>query len=91
MSFFTKRYILSTARAPPKTIKESSIPIFATIIPKTKEPIISQILLANSCNPDISPLSFGLAYPITNAEVTGESIAITKEIQKLKTIIAQKL
>ena len=50
--------------------------------------IISQILPTNSCNQDITPLSFGLVYQVTSAEVTGDNKAIIREIRKLKITIA---
>ena len=90
-SFLSKRYPPNTARAHQRNWNATFIPTRAVRSPIPSEPIISPILLENSCIPAMSPLSFGFAYPRMSAEVIGCSIAIANDSPKLATTIAIKL
>jgi hypothetical protein len=90
MIFFVNKYHERTIKAIHRIINALFIPTNTENPQNPNEPIISHILLTNSWSPDIFPLSLGLAYPITNAEVTGESIATIREFRKLRMTIAKK-
>ena len=86
--FLAKRYTPKTHKATHRIIKALFIQTNVANPQNHNAQIISQILPTNSCNQDITPLSFGLVYQVTSAEVTGDNKAIIREIRKLKITIA---
>jgi predicted membrane protein len=86
--FLAKRYTHKTHNATHRITKALFIQTNVANPQNHKAQIISQILPTNSCNPDITPLSSGLVYQVTSAEVTGDNKAIIREIRKLKITIA---
>ena len=84
-----RRYPHKTANAIHKIINAEFIHTIAANHQNHNAHIISQILPTNSCNPEITPLSFGFAYQVTRADVTGDKSATIREIKKLSTTIAK--
>ena len=89
MIFLAKRYPPKTARAIPKIIKAGPIHTITANHQNHKAQTISPILPTNSKSQEITPLSFGFAYQVTRADVTGDSNAIIREIKKVRITIAK--
>jgi hypothetical protein len=84
-----RRYPHKTANATHRIINAEFIHTIAANHQNHNAQIISQILPTNSCTPEITPLSFGFAYPVTSADVTGDKSATISEIKKLRITIAK--
>ncbi len=84
-----RRYQPKTAKEIHRIINAESIQTNEANNQNHSAQIISPILLTNSCNQEITQISFDLAYQVTSAEQIGESNATISEIKKLRITMAK--